>query len=85
MQKTSKRLKIERRFYLTFKQQLVWMISTAFAIAAALMWKDTITLAVSRYISAVNELEYSVYAAVIVTIIGVSVIWLTNEIFQKLK
>lgn len=78
----SKRFKVERRLYLTFKQQLVWVISTAFAIAAALMWKDAITLAIGKYIPASSELEYSIYAATIVTIIGISVIWLTKEIFK---
>lgn len=84
MAKVSGRLrKIERRFYLTFKQQLVWMLSTAFAIAAALMWKDAITLAISLYIPAGRGFEYSVYAAIIVTLIGVFVIWIANEIFKK--
>ena len=75
--------KIERRFYLTFKQQLVWMISTAFAIAAALMWKDTITLALNKYITFGSDLAYSFYAAIIVTVIGVVVIWLSHEIFKN--
>ena len=35
--------KVERGFYITLKQQIVWIISTAFAIAAALFWKDTFT------------------------------------------
>ncbi len=84
MQRIAKRLgKIERRFYLNFKQQLVWMISTAFAIAAALMWKDAITIVIGKYIPSDSELQYSVYAAVIVTMVGVFAIWLTNEIFKR--
>jgi hypothetical protein len=75
--------KIEKRFYLTFKQQLVWMISTAFAIAAALMWKDAITLVINNYISITGEIQYSIYAASIVTIIGIWIIWLLNEVFKK--
>lgn len=74
--------KLEKRLYMTFKQQLVWVVSTAFAIAAALFWKDTITQAMNAYMSG-STLSNSFYASIIFTLIAVVVIWILNEIFKE--
>ncbi len=80
MARIAKRLvKIEKRIYITFKQQLAWILSTAFAIAAAIAWKDAIALSVQRFIPNAGELAYSTYAALIITAVGVVVIWVSAE------
>ncbi len=69
--------------YLLFKQQVVWIVSTAFAIAAALFWKDTITQIINAYIPASQSLVYSVYASVIMTIIAIIAVWAIRETMEK--
>ncbi len=69
--------------YSVFKQQVVWIVSTAFAIAAALFWKDTITQIINTYIPASQSLIYSVYASAIMTVIAILVVWIVKESFEK--
>lgn len=75
--------KVEERFYITFKHQLVWIVSTAFAIAAALFWKDAITQAIYEYVPPGQTLTYSFYTATLFTVIAVLVVWLLHEIFRE--
>ncbi len=74
--------KLEKRFYITFKQQLVWMVSTAFAIAAALFWKDTIMQTVNTYMPQ-QTLTYSFYVSIGFTLIAVVIVWILHEIFKE--
>ncbi len=66
-----------------FKQQVVWIISTAFAIAAALFWKDTITQIINTYISPGQNLIYSVYTSVIVTVVAILAVWVVKETIEE--
>lgn len=75
--------KLEKRLYFTFKQQIVWLISTAFGIAAALVWKDTITEVLNRYINPIGGITGSIYISVIFTLIAIFIIWIVNEIFKN--
>ena len=74
--------KIEKRLYITFKHQIVWLISTAFGIAAALMWRDTMLEIFRKYMPA-QTLSYSIYASIIFTLIAILVIWILNVIFKQ--
>lgn len=69
--------------YQLFKQQVVWIVSTAFAIAAALFWKDTITQLINAYIPANQSLEYSIYASTIVTLLAILAVWVVKETMEK--
>lgn len=69
--------------YMTLKHQVVWVISTAFAIAAALFWKDAIGEIINMYIPPAQEPLYTVYAATIVTVIAIVAVWITHEIFKE--
>lgn len=77
-----KEKKLEKRLYITFKQQLIWIVSTAFAIAAALMWKDVFTQIANIYMPG-QTLTYSVYASIIFTLLAVFVIWLIHIILKE--
>ena len=74
--------KVERGFYITLKQQIVWIISTAFAIAAALFWKDTFTLIANIYMKG-QTLTYSIYASTIFTLLAILIIWIIHKIFKE--
>ena len=74
--------RVEKRFYITLKQQIIWIVSTAFAIAAALFWKDTFTQIVNIYMPE-QTLTSSIYASAIFTLIAVVIIWILHEIFKE--
>lgn len=69
--------------YLTLKHQVVWIISTAFAIAAALFWKDAIQQIISFYVPSSQSPVYTIYAATIVTIAAIIAIWITHIILKE--
>ena len=74
--------KLEKRFYITFKHQMVWMISTALGIAAALFWKDTFTEIANAFMPK-QTLASSVYISALFTLIAAFIIWLLHEIFKE--
>ncbi len=74
--------RIEKRLYMTFKQQMIWIISTAFAIAAALFWKDTFTEIANIYMPK-QTLVFSIYTSTAFTLIAVLIIWIVHEIFKE--
>lgn len=73
----------KKPMYVTLKQQVIWIVSTAFAIAAALFWKDTITQIINAYIPANQSLTYSVYASTIVTVIAIITVWIMHKILKE--
>ncbi len=73
---------LEKRLYITFKQQLVWIVSTAFAIAAALMWKDVFAQIINIYMPG-QTLTSSIYASIVFTLLAVFVIWIVHTIFKE--
>ncbi len=74
--------RLEKRLYITFKQQVVWIISTAFAIAAALIWKDAIMQIFSNYMPEQIP-TYSIYASVFFTLLAILIIWVVQIIFKE--
>lgn len=74
--------RVEKRFYITLKQQIIWIISTAFAIAAALFWKDTFTLIVNTYLPE-QTTTYSIYTSAVFTLLAVIIIWVIHVIFKE--
>lgn len=69
--------------YLKLKHQVVWLISTAFAIAAALFWKDTIMEIIKYYFPPAESIYYSVFASTVMTAIAIFVVWVAHEIFKE--
>ena len=69
--------------YSVFKQQVVYIVSTAFAIAAALFWKDTVSQIINTYIPASQNLLYSLYASIIMTVIAIVAVWAVKEATEK--
>jgi membrane protein YdbS with pleckstrin-like domain len=65
------------------KQQIIWLISTAFGIAAALFWKDTITQIINAYIPSSQNLAYSVYASIIVSLIAIFSVWTAHKVLKE--
>ena len=76
-------MKRKNSSYIILKQEVVYIVSTAFAIAAALFWKDTITQVINTYIPANQSLIYSVYASIIVTVIAIFAVWAIKEAVEK--
>lgn len=69
--------------YLTLKHQVVWIISTAFAIAAALFWKDAIEQMIKLYVPAAENPIYTFYAAIVVTVVAIIAVWITHTVFKE--
>ncbi|MEM5802113.1 MAG: DUF5654 family protein [Candidatus Aenigmatarchaeota archaeon] len=72
-----------KKNYITLKQQILWLISTAFGIAAALFWKDTISLFITQYVPAKESLLYSFYASIITSILAILAVWLAHLLLKK--
>jgi membrane protein YdbS with pleckstrin-like domain len=64
------------------KQQIVWLVTTAFGIAAALFWKDAIQQTINAYIPAGQGLVYTIYAAIIMTVVAIIAVWIVHEVFE---
>jgi membrane protein YdbS with pleckstrin-like domain len=75
-------LQKKKPIYVTLKQQVVWLITNAFGIAAALFWKDAIQRAINTYIPAEQGLAYTIYAAIIMTLVAIIAVWIVHEIFE---
>lgn len=73
----------QKKPIILLKQQVIWIISSAFAIAAALFWKDAIEKIVKLYVPPAQEPIYAVYIATIVTVIAIVAVFFTHKILKE--
>ncbi len=65
------------------KKQMLTFVTTAFSLTAALFWNDAIKAMITNYIPKEGGWPYLMLAAVIVTIIAVTVTWLISTTIEK--